>query len=273
MANIEIFTYNGERDILKLHLSTTDSWVDKYIIVEANQTFTGKPKILYFFRDNRWFKKWWPKIDYYVVNNWEDENLWQKARQSPNTQGAEHWKREFYIKENIQKALKQTNVQDHDMLYIGDVDEIPRQYHESTKAKYPAKLKLDVYAYYLNNRSNEDFWGTYVAPYSYIKDKILNHERSRIDIRTKETNGWHFTSMGGLKEFRRKLNDSYTHESYNTEEVQQNLAQRHKECIDFLGRNFTFKISEEHWPEYLKQNKKLFKHLLLTKKEEYVARY
>lgn len=258
MANISVITYNGERDILKLHLSCTDSWVDKYIIVEANQTFTGRPKILYFFRDNRMFKKWWRKIDYYVVNNWEDETLWSLARNSPNTKGAHHWQNEFYIKENIQKALKHTGVQDNDTLYIGDVDEIPEQY----SGPLPAKLKLTVYAYYLDNKSSEEFWGTYVAPYSYVKDKVLNHERSRTDIRTQDTHGHHFTSMGGLKEVQRKLNDSYTPESYNTAEVQQLLPQRHREGKDYLGRPFTFTHDQDAWPNYLKDNRQLFRHLL-----------
>lgn len=268
MAIVDIVTYNGERDMLKLHIGALYDVVDKFIILEANQTFTGHPKIQYLFRDMRYFKKWWPKIVYYSMNDWEDDDLWSLARNSPNTKGAYHWQREFYIKESIQKALKHEGVKDDDLCFIGDVDEIWEWPHE---VKLPAKLKLQVYAYYLNNQSNEEFWGTYVAHYKDFKGKILNHERSRTDIRTDDYFGHHFTSMGGLKEVIRKLNDSYTPESYNTGEVQLLLPERHRKGLDYLGRPFTFKISEENWPQYLKEHKKEFKHLLFTNKEEYVG--
>lgn len=261
MAVISVFTFNGETDILKLHLAITSPFVDKYIIVEANQTFTGHPKPLYFFRDQRWFKQYWNKIDYFIVNNWEDEELWSLARNSPNTKGAHHWQREFYIKENILKALKASGVQDSDTVFVGDVDEIFDADPEGEEIKYPAKLKLKVYAYYLNNRSSEEFWGTYVAKYKDFKGKVLNHERSRTDIRTEKEYGWHFTSMGGVKEVQRKLNDSYTPETYNTAEVQLLLPERIEKGIDYLGRPFTFKKNEDEWPDYLLKNRQKFSHL------------
>lgn len=259
---ISAFTYNGEFQLLKIHLSILSPYVDKFIIVEANKTFTGQDKQLYFFRDQRFFKDWWNKIDYYVVNDWDDPDIWEQAVKSPNTKGASHWKREFYIKESIHKALKHNNIQDDDTVFIGDVDEIidPTISFESDT---PIKAKLRVYTYYLNNRSSEPFWGTLIAQYKDIKGQCLNHMRSDKKLYSKGPYlGWHFTSQGGVEELRRKLNDSYTSETYNTHEVQMNLPQNIKENKDFLGRNFTFTVSEEDWPEYLKKNKERYKHLL-----------
>lgn len=259
MAIIDVFTFNGEREILKLHLSILGDYVDKFIIVEANKTFSGYDKPLYFFRDQRYFKPWWKKIEYYVVNDWEDEGLWDLARNSPNTKGAAHWQQEFYIKESIKKALIKAKVQDDDVVYLGDVDEIWSPYEAVVGIN---KLKLKVYAYYLNNRSNEEFWGTVVAPYRAIKDKVFNHIRSHPEYRTEREWGWHFTSMGGLKEVQRKLNDSYTTESYNTAQIQELLPERHRKGSDYLGRDFTFQIDESQWPDYLTKNKAQYKHLL-----------
>lgn len=258
--NISIFCYNGERDVLRIHLSATP-WVDKYIICESKTTFTRKPKELYFFRDQRYFKQWWPKIDYYVINdNYSDEEI-NLAQQSPNTQGAEHWTWEFLQKERLKKAMSSCGVQPNDIVYIGDVDEVPKQFPGETIG-YPAKLKLMVYAYYLNRRSDEQFWGTYVAPYHYIQDKVLNHERTRTDIRTEDYYGWHFTNVMDLDSIRRKLDSSYTAESYNTPEVQNLLKYRYEKGIDYLGRSFSFKTEEENWPQFLKENRQRFKHLL-----------
>lgn len=258
----DIFTYNGEMKTLQLHLGVLNDYVDKFIIIEANKTFSGKDKPLYFFRHQQFVKEYWKKIDYYVVNDWDDTDLWEQAIKSPNTQGAKHWKREFYIKESIHKALTYFNIQDDDTLLIGDVDEIlnPRVEYESNT---PIKAKLRVYTYWLNNISNEVFWGTLICQYKDIKDKCLNHMRSDASLySTGDYLGWHFTSMGGEDEVRRKLDDSYTTESYNTSEVQKLLSDRIKQCTDYLGRDFHFTKDETHWPTYLKDNRTKFKYLI-----------
>lgn len=253
---IDVFLYNGEKDIAKLHFEILSDYVDIFIVLEAKTTFTGHKKPLYFTQHEQFFEKYWPKIKYFII----DENYTfpetELALLSPNTQGAAHWVNEFLQKESIHKALKKY-AKDDDIIYIGDADEIWQPYDYT----FPAKLKLRVYAYYLNNRSTEEFWGTFVSKYKYIKDKCLNHERSRTDIRTEDYYGWHFTSMGGLQEVKRKLNDSYTKESYNTYEVQSQLPFRHKIGMDYLGRNFQFTKDETEWPLYLTRNKETFNHL------------
>lgn len=257
----DVMTYNGEMKTLQLHLGILNDYVDRFIIVEANKTFSGNEKPLYFFQHQQFVKEYWHKIDYYVVNDWDDTDLWEQAINSPNTQGAKHWKREFYTKESIHKALRKFDVQDGDTLFIGDVDEIidPLANYESDT---PIKAKLRVYAYWLNNLSDEEFWGTLICQYKDVKDKCLNHIRSDKSIYSKgDYLGWHFTSMGGLEEVRRKLNDSYTPESYNTSEVQYLLPERLKNRQDYLGRNFRFEVEEKNWPRYLKSNKDKFKYL------------
>lgn len=261
---ISAFTYNGEREILKIHLSILAPYVDKFIICEAKTTFSGHKKPLYFFHHQRYFKQWWPKIQYHVINeDWTQEEE-QLAVESPNTKGASHWQHEFLQKEAIHKALEVNHVHDDDILMIGDVDEImdPLAKYESHE---PIKAKLRVYTYYLNNESNEQFYGTLIAKYGDIKGNCLNHMRSNTKFNTTgEPLGWHFTSQGGLSEIQRKLNDSYTTETYNTLYVQQNLEHNYTNSLDFLGRNFTFKLNEDKWPQYLKENKKEYKHMLLT---------
>ena len=262
MAVIDILTFNGENAVLKLHLGTLYDYVDKFVIVEANKTFTGAKKPMYFFRDQRYFAPWLKKIEYYPMTEWDDTKIWDLAVKSPNTQGAEHWKREFYIKESIKKAIEAQHPADDDTLFIGDVDEIidPKSEYESED---PFKAKLRVYAYYLNNRSDEQFWGTLVTQYKDIKGQCLNHMRSDKKLYSKgKPLGWHFTSMGGVEEVRRKLNDSYTEDSYNTFEVQQKLPERHKNGTDYLGRSFNFQLDDSEWPEYLKNHEKDFKYLI-----------
>lgn len=255
---VDVFTYNGEKELLDLRLNVLDEYVDQFIIVEACNTFSGKAKPLYYERDEHLFAKWKHKIKYHVINQKYTEEERALAKFSPNTQGAEHWQREFLQKESIKKALVHLN--NKDIVYVGDVDEIWDSSLPPAKGK---KLKLRVYSYYLNNRSNEEFWGTYVNTYKNIKNKCLNHLRTNAP-KTKGDYGWHFTSMGGLDEVRRKLNDSYTQASYNTAWVQENLEDNYSRRKDYLGRAFEFKIDESEWPEYLKENKDKYKRLTFT---------
>lgn len=258
MAVIDVFTYNGEVDMMKLHLGALYDKVDKFIIVEAKTTFSGMKKPLYYFREERHFKDYMRKIEYHVVNeNYTPQEI-ALAQNSPNTIGAKHWVNEFLQKESIHKALAYYKVKDDDIVYIGDVDEIWEPYDP---VDGPAKLKLRVYAYYLNNRSNEQFWGTLCSYYGDIRYSCLNHERSNTRYRTKDYHGWHFTSMGGVNEVRRKLENSYTEESYYTEPVKQQLEQRVTEGIDYLGRDFKFKIDATEWPPYLQKHILEYTHL------------
>ncbi len=66
--------------------------------------------------------------------------------------------------------------------------------------------------------------------------------------------------MGGIGEIKRKLKDSYTKESYNTDQVQDNLEKRFGEK-DYLGRNFKFKIDEKNLPTYVVHNREKYKNL------------
>ena len=260
MKVYDVMTYNGEIDMLRLHLNVLGPYVDRFFILEANKTFTGKDKPLYFFQQERYVEPFWKKIEYFVVNDWKDEALWAQAHASPNTQGASHWAREFYIKEQIHDCLKGLN--DEDLCLIGDVDEILDPTADF-RSERPFKAKLRVYAYYLNNLSDEQFWGTLVAQYKDIKGQCLNHMRSDKSLYSQgDCLGWHFTSQGGEKMVRRKLDDSYTKESYNTVAVQSMLAQRLESGTDYLGRPFNFTTDEEHWPDYLKLNRHRYRHLL-----------
>lgn len=258
---IDIFTFNGEYDLLEIRLNILDEFVDQFIICEAPTTFSGKPKSLYYKLQEDRYKKWHNKIKYFVI----DENYTKEeivlAESSPNTRGASHWKHEFLQKESIKKAL--VHLKDDDVCFVGDVDEIWSPDCLKIYWGVPIiKLMLRVYTYYLNNLSSELFWGTIMTEYKNIKDSCLNHLRSGEGCdRTEILCGWHFTSQGGVEEVKRKLDDSYTEESYNTKEVQIRLEERFQNNQDYMGRNFIFRIDESSWPIWLKENKQKYAHL------------
>jgi hypothetical protein len=260
----DVFTYNGEADVLDIRLNILYDHVDEFIIVEAPTTFSGLSKPLYFREQKERFAKFADKITYFVIDDYpNDKALYELARNSSNIpqHGPEHWIREFYQKESIKKAL--VSLRDDDICFVGDVDEIwnPEVIIDYRKDDI-FKLRQDVYSYFLNNKSSEPWAGTLVTKYKNIKDNCLNHLRTK--NKTKYTYiqnaGWHFTNMGGLKEVKRKLNDSYTDESYKTKDVEENLEKRFGEK-DYLGRGFTYIIDETSLPRYVITNKETYKNL------------
>jgi len=254
----DTFTYNGEKDMLEIRLNILSEYVDKFIIIEFDKSFSGKDKPQYF--DIKDFKQWEDKIEYHYVTEPQYLKYMDLALSSPNTIGAEHWKREFCQKESIKDFI---NFEDDDLCFVGDVDEIWMWSPLAKEMNVISKLKLKVYTYYLNNRSNEEFWGTVVGKYKDFKGKCLNHIRSTDHYKTDEYGGWHFTSMGGLEEVKRKLSDSYTRESYWTEQVE-NLLQTNFDLLnDFLGRGFVYTKDESDLPRYILNNKTKWKKLLL----------
>ena len=248
---IDCVTYNGEADLFDLRYNILKDYVDEFIVVEFDKTFSGKDKIVSFPRyDSRY-----PKVRHFFVSEDEYKKYTELAESSPNTKGAEHWKREFMQKESIKNCL--THLKDDDIVYIGDCDEIWNPLYKPDVL--PVKLHLKVYTYYLNNLSSESFFGPFCAPYGYIKDKCLNHERTNKFHYSPFYAGWHFTSMANSLE--QKLKDSYTEEDYASPQVMNNLKANIENNKDFLGRDFTYIVDEDCWPQYLKDNKQKYIHL------------
>lgn len=252
----DLTTFNGEYDLFDLRYNILKDAVDEFMVFEFSTTFSGKKKPKYATTE---MADKYPKATFkYRINNLYPPEEIALAESSPNTRGAEHWKLEFLQKESIKSGL--THLQDEDIVFIGDCDEIwnpNRAYFFET----PSKLLLKVYTYYLNNCSSEVFRGTLLAQYKDLKNSCLNHMRS--DTEMTQLGGWHFTSMGGYEVVKRKLSDSYTRDSYWTEGVENSLKENIEQRKDFLGRDFTYSVNESEWPQYLKDNREKYKHLLI----------
>jgi len=252
----DLFTYNGEADILEMRLNILDPYVDKFVIGEAELTFSSKAKPLYYEQQKERFKKFWPKIINAVVRNYyADTILVTMAQYFPDLHNANYpFLMAYYQKEHLQVGLE--GAKDTDIIYYGDCDEIwtPQEVQEN-----PTKIEQLNYSMYLNRRSTEPWAGTVIATYEQVKRYGLS--QMRLKAQTKHQGGWHFSNMGGLDELRRKL-DSYDHQEINTEDNQAKLEQRYNEGTDFLGRKHQNYTDESEWPQYLKDNREKYKHML-----------
>jgi beta-1,4-mannosyl-glycoprotein beta-1,4-N-acetylglucosaminyltransferase len=248
---IDLFYIYNEIDLIEARLEILDKYVDRFIIVEATQSFMGIERELEYIKNIERFKKWEHKITYYVVTGFfEDKELYKTALLSPNTGNGEHfWVREFYLKESARKSL--LDLKDDDIVYISDVDEI-----------WNPKMKLDYskdvvfkprqlpYIYYFNQRTDEDWlgWtGTTCCKYKFIKDGLINHIRtdSMTPYEVVENGGWHFSSLGGKS---KKITDS-KHPFYNDQL--------------FNAREVGMRKEEKDLPKYLLDNRQRYERFFL----------
>lgn len=287
MKIYDIFTFFNELELLEIRLNILDKYVDYFVIIEATETFSGKPKKLYFEKNKHFFKKYKHKIIHYTIKDVPkdeydlrkrllDKNLDDLNREIINNaltsnnvpKGQIHWLKEFYQKESIKKAL--TALKSDDICFISDVDEI---WNPKVKIDYSKndifKLKQFVYTYYLNNRSDEPWAGTLVTKYKNIKNHCLNHLRTK--SKTKYTyiknGGWHFTNMGGAEQIKKKL-ESYGHQEFNNDEIKSKIEDRILNNQDFIGRKFKFWTDESDLPKYILENKNKYKNLFNNKSKK-----
>lgn len=239
----DTFTFNGEYDMLEIRFNILNEYVDKFVIVEADKTFSGNWKPLYWAeRDKDRFEEWERKVFYGVV---------EMPAHITNP-----FHRAGYQKDHIRGMLEECDPED--IIYYGDVDEI---WKPQTKE---GKLRQLAYSYYLNNRSSEDWQGTNVCKYKNLYN--LNDWRANHDV-ILEDGGWHFTNMGGHDELIKKI-ESYDHQEVNIAWVKDGLKARMDANIDFLGRlddwqgnKFEMWIDESELPQYILDNKERYKKL------------
>lgn len=262
---IDLFSFNGELDLLELRLHVLDDVVDQFIICEGDETTAGVPKPRYFEENIERYTKWLPKIKYHLFSPYTDPALSLLADTSPGVPKDMHWwRREFIQKESMRYAL--THLKDEDRVFVGDCDEV---WNPDTVYP-PGRLELSqtVYSYYLNNRSTEKWTGTSVMDYGDIKKDTLDNLRAYDAARAYmhapvlPSAGWHFTNIGGAEFINRKI-QSYAHQEFNTPETLARIEGLIAQNKDYLGRDFTLTKDETGLPEYILDNKEKYKHILL----------
>ena len=120
-----------------------------------------------------------------------------------------------------------------------------------------------VFTYYLNNRSSEDWYGTVGTKYKNLKNYSINHIRTpnRNSYTLVPNAGWHFTFQGGAENIQLKI-ESYGHQEKNTRQVKSNISNNINNNLDIFGRDFTLMVDNDTLPNYIKNNKEQYKHLL-----------
>lgn len=255
----DLTSFSGEYDLLEIRFNILDKYVDKFVLVEMMETFSGLPKPLYWVeRDKDRFEQWEDKVIYLVPTYGENEELMKMMVDRPYVDQAP-FRKAFYQKESLRLALKDAS--DDDIVIYGDADEVINPEIIEKLDDKTHKLRQFAYSYYLNNRSQEDWRGTIITKYKNLKDGSLNDLRAYpIEEHIWNGGGWHWTNIGGLAAVKKKL-ESYDHQEVNIPFVVEGLAERMESNVDFLGRGYQMWVDEKDLPQYVLDNKKRYRRL------------
>ena len=250
----DCFLFFNELELLEVRLSEMYDHVDRFVLVEATETFRGKPKPLVFAENRHRFEKFADKIIHVVVTE-------RIATENP-------WKRERFQRQQVMRGLKKCHK--NDVIFLSDVDEIVRgdRIQEiarliTSKEEQAVVCNQAMYCGYLN-RYLGGWSGTIGLSYDDFKrlpTKITRRLRNRTPrtLRKAQINkiirvdnaGWHFSSVGGISRYITKL-ESFSHKKLDTPEID-----KAKHFSDTIAPLPIVEI-DTSFPRYIYDNRKLF---------------
>tara|TARA_B100000963_G_C22591457_1_gene655715 strand:+ start:593 stop:1600 length:1008 start_codon:yes stop_codon:yes gene_type:complete len=255
---IDSFLFFQELKLLKIRLEYLYDVVDRFIIVEAIETFSGREKGFIFEENKKLFKKYMDKIIYFKIEDrhndynslinyldLKNEPIYTKIKNIIKCHNYYdkreiHWLLDTYHRECIHIPLSKL-CKDNYLIIFSDIDEIPDRelILDIQNHDYPTICKHKEFKYYMNLFSNENWVGSIINTYENIENKSLNN--IRIDSKKYKnfySGGYHFTSIGGEEQLINKI-ESWGHQEYNKKIIKNNL---HQNIIN--GRDIFYRFGE-----------------------------
>jgi beta-1,4-mannosyl-glycoprotein beta-1,4-N-acetylglucosaminyltransferase len=107
----DCFTFYNELDLLEIRLHELDPVVDRFVLCEATETFTGIPKKLFYAENKQRYAKWAHKIRHVVVED------------MPHSPDA--WINDWHQRNSLVRGVD--DLAPDDLVMLSDVDEIPKR--------------------------------------------------------------------------------------------------------------------------------------------------
>ncbi len=205
--------YN-ELDLLTLRLEEMWDHVDYFVVVEADATFSGKLKPLFFLEHQARFQPYLDKLIYRAITN-----LPPIVRQSEEAR----FLRETAQRNSITGVVSDLNLSPNDIVIVSDVDEILRANRLSNLDNRLATSEYAIfvlanYRGYINNISDSALNGaSWVGPVACRVSTLLRDGAHQVrrgknksgmvvgnrpaDYNYVDNGGWHFSSFGGPRAF------------------------------------------------------------------------
>lgn len=259
MNIIDAFCFFNELDMLELRLSILAPYVDHFIVVEADHTFSGKPKDSCFAANKDRFKPFADKIIHHVARV-DTSQLDFSKRPDRFDKSTDFWKVEFIQRNAIADALKQ-HFAPGDLAIASDVDEIPapaaieRIRHSAWRrffvSQVPHIFHQEEFYYNAANLREETCLGSIITSCAsfarYTPQKIRDKRKRLPKIRN---GGYHFSYFMTPELIANKIS-SFSHQEFNTDTYKSQT--RINDCIaegkDLFNRPIQSKqVGLDHFP-------------------------
>ncbi|XP_031106990.1 beta-1,4-mannosyl-glycoprotein 4-beta-N-acetylglucosaminyltransferase [Ipomoea triloba] len=263
--------FSNELDLLEIRWQELHPYVTKFVILEANTTFTGLPKSLIFAQNQNRFSFAAEKIVHSVF----------PGRVASHRSHEDPFKLEAEQRVAMNQLLRRAGISNGDLLIMSDTDEIPS--HHTIKLLQwcdgvPPVLHLELRHYLYSFEFPVDYssWRATVHIYS----PWTQYRHSRQTDRILSDAGWHCSfCFRYLKDFVFKMTayshaDRVRHREFLDHTRIQNLICQGADLFDMLPEEYTFKelikkmgsvppsASAVHLPAYLIENAEIFRFLL-----------
>jgi beta-1,4-mannosyl-glycoprotein beta-1,4-N-acetylglucosaminyltransferase len=244
----DAFMFYNELELLEIRLNELDGIVDRFVLVEADTTFSGNKKPLFFQENKQLFDRFLSKITHVVVTDMPT--------------GADPWPRESFQRNAISRGIPK-DAKSNDLLIVTDVDEIPRAKAilEALPISEPMALDMGAYSGYLNV-----CWGNWshgkILPIGFLKGSDPHTFRQQ-PTKPIQNGGWHFSYIGGPSRVCQKMT-AFAHQEpsiqkYNNLEL---MTKAFKSGSGIFGGVNVYQPVDDRFPEYLIKNIQKFRHLI-----------
>jgi hypothetical protein len=257
---INLFPYYDESLLLEMRLAEMGGWVDQFVLVEATQTFTGKPKPLNF-ADNRERFGFGDKMINVAVESFPE---WADTA----------WARDFHQRDMAVAGL-QGRLRPDDIILITDADEIVDRRALEGYWPHLASLRMATSKHFLNyaalpgnahanRRSGAICRGEHLARFgvTYIRTAL---SAARKQWETVPKAGWHFTSLGDTDAVFGKLS-AYAHQEESKSVYRERSGVEAHLAGVRAGRfeeGWTRRPVDETYPRFVRENQERLAPLLL----------
>ncbi len=201
----DVFPFNGEFALLDLKLAAMGDWVDAFVLVESDRTFTDNPKPLYFEEAKRRYGRFADKIIHVIAD-------------APPPFVASTWAREYHQRDQGVRGLSGLCAPD-DLVLISDVDEVVdpavlEGFHDAF-----ATIGMRTFRYFLNYElvgADRQERKVGVVEARMLQATGLSDLRVgmwRYCKRRLQNGGWHFSFALTPEDIQLKV-ESYSHEEH-----------------------------------------------------------
>lgn len=255
MKIFDTILFWNEIDLLELRLNEHYNYVDQFVIVESDYTFTGIKKEYVLEKNIDRFNKWIDKINYIKVTN------------PPNT--GNPWENEFWQRGQFYKGWN--SLEPSDVIIISDIDEIIRP----QALEYIRHTNFDVYilnmamCYFKFNYMRSDYMWNTTKAFRGISDHGESLRRmenfSGKTVKWLEHAGWHFTWLTDSDETIIKKIESFSHSELNNKEFIEKIDFKKSigENKNHLNENMITVKLDEYFPKTILDNQEKYQNFVL----------